>query len=519
MVSGTAALLIDYAGGPAGPFAGAGTLGDGALFASTVRAIILNSARKRFISGPNAANGISKDNLATANQETDYDYLDGPSLRVGGSGSGPKTEDWTPANWSRAAGGPFITTRPLDDEQGAGMLDVQRALTQMAGPLGNGFKGPGSVPAIGWGFASADMVSPVREYTFNFPITNGTFITATLCWPRLVFETDANYHPQRPPAPDCPGDSGLDQVDEGDTYTPTNLSHLNLNIYYGATLIAQSASPVDNLQHLHIPVAADGNPGDYRLEVAWVGGPGPHYSLAWWVGTPFPPTNQVALDFGQAPDPPYPTYLTNNGARHIIVPGFHLGSSIDPESDGKPFGADTDDDGVTFLTPITPGQTASVQVVASATGLLNAWLDFNADGNWGDPGDHIFTDQPLAAGTNLLTFPVPMSAVRTTNTFARFRFSTMAGLSYTNQAPDGEVEDYRVSITCKRPTLSIARNGANFDLAFDTQTNCTCYLEYKQSLTDAVWSSLQTVFGTGAPMTVTDTNASTPTRFYRARVQ
>src|SRR5262249_6215060 len=191
----------------------------------------------------------------------------------------------------------------------------------------------------------------VQEYSFNFPITNRTFITATLCWTRFVNEAEANYHPQRPPAPDCPIDSNFGQVDYGDTYSPSNPpSVLYLNLYYGANLIAQSASPVDNLQHLHVPVAADGNPGDYRLEVAWVSGPGLHYSLAWWVGTPFLATNQL-LDFGQAPDPPYPTYLTNNGARHIIVPGFYLGTGVDPESDGRPYGTDTDDDGVSFLTP------------------------------------------------------------------------------------------------------------------------------------------------------------------------
>ena len=31
-------------------------------------------------------------------------------------------------------------------------------------------------------------------------------------------------------------------------------------------------------------------------------------------------------------------------------------------------------------------------------------------------------------------------------TYARFRFSTLPGLSFTGEAPDGEVEDYRVEI-------------------------------------------------------------------------
>jgi hypothetical protein len=43
------------------------------------------------------------------------------------------------------------------------------------------------------------------------------------------------------------------------------------------------------------------------------------------------------------------------------------------------------------------------------------------------------------------TFPVPASAAPGP-TFARFRFSSAGGLSYTGLAPDGEVEDYYVII-------------------------------------------------------------------------
>jgi hypothetical protein len=58
--------------------------------------------------------------------------------------------------------------------------------------------------------------------------------------------------------------------------------------------------------------------------------------------TPAPPVSDeddiknVDLDFGDAPDPTYPTLLASNGARHIILPGFMLGSFIDAELDGQP---------------------------------------------------------------------------------------------------------------------------------------------------------------------------------------
>ena len=59
-----------------------------------------------------------------------------------------------------------------------------------------------------------------------------------------------------------------------------------------------------------------------------------------------------------------------------------------------------DEDGVTFTSPLIPGTTATVDVVASAAGLLSAWIDFNGDGDWTDAGEQVFQDHWLTAGTN-----------------------------------------------------------------------------------------------------------------------
>jgi hypothetical protein len=160
------------------------------------------------------------------------------------------------------------------------------------------------------------------------------------------------------------------------------------------------------------------------------------------------------LDFGDAPDPTYPTLLASGGANHQIVPGFYLGWLIDAERDGQPNANATgddlaklpDEDGVSFLNPLSPGATVQVQVVASTAGFLNAWLDFGADGTWNLPMDLIFAGTPLVAGTNLLSFTVPAGATVGLPTFARFRFSSQQFLPFTGHAPDGEVEDYQVII-------------------------------------------------------------------------
>lgn len=160
------------------------------------------------------------------------------------------------------------------------------------------------------------------------------------------------------------------------------------------------------------------------------------------------------LDFGDAPDPTYPTLSANNGAQHIPGP-FILGAYLDVEIDGQPSGNSAgddfnglidDEDGLSFVTWLTPNQSATVRVTASMAGLLQGWIDFQGNGNWTDSGDQVFQDQMLAPGVNNLTFNVPNNAANGIYTYGRFRFSTMPGLSFNGIAPDGEVEDYNIVI-------------------------------------------------------------------------
>ena len=160
-----------------------------------------------------------------------------------------------------------------------------------------------------------------------------------------------------------------------------------------------------------------------------------------------------AEDFGDAPDS-YHTLLATNGARHEIVDEVHLGLLIDAEPDGIPTPkADGDDrnniadeDGVVFITNLSQGSAATVQVNTSVEGKLNAWMDFNDDGDWAEANEQIFENEGLAAGLNTLTFKVPSGAV-IGSTYSRFRFNIAGGLSFEGPANDGEVEDYLINIT------------------------------------------------------------------------
>jgi hypothetical protein len=162
---------------------------------------------------------------------------------------------------------------------------------------------------------------------------------------------------------------------------------------------------------------------------------------------------QVELDFGDAPDQPYPTLLANNGARHTIDPNVFMGLLIDSEADGQPSAnADRDDlagiddeDGVVFTSPLDPTKVATVDVTVSVDGLLDAWIDFDNNGVW-NAADQIYASVPVVAGINNLAFNVPGTSAPAFDTYARFRFSLGGGLAPTGLAPDGEVEDYEVHI-------------------------------------------------------------------------
>ncbi|MEZ6101434.1 MAG: NF038122 family metalloprotease [Pirellulaceae bacterium] len=165
--------------------------------------------------------------------------------------------------------------------------------------------------------------------------------------------------------------------------------------------------------------------------------------------TQFTITLGEGLDFGDAPDPLYPTLLSSNGARHTFVEGFYLGAGVSLESDGKPSAgatADSDDDGVAFDSVLLPGVSVDFTVTASAAGLLDAWIDFNADGDWNDPGEKIFVGQSLAAGANALNLPSVPANAAIGETAARFRFSSSGVALPVGPAADGEVEDYVISI-------------------------------------------------------------------------
>jgi len=171
------------------------------------------------------------------------------------------------------------------------------------------------------------------------------------------------------------------------------------------------------------------------------------------------------FDFGDAPVPAYGVLHADNGAIHTVESGFCLGEIVDPDPDGRiipgGYGDDNDgsddDDGIEFLTPLIPGQTAQIKATISGSGFLSGWIDFNADSSWNGPDEQIWEDSQVTSGTHTISFTVPSDAAHGV-TYARFRFSDTGGFSYngpphfsdypdqSSMPPTGEVEDYAVLI-------------------------------------------------------------------------
>ena len=112
--------------------------------------------------------------------------------------------------------------------------------------------------------------------------------------------------------------------------------------------------------------------------------------------------------------------------------------------DNDPAAGPDDEEGITFLTPIMPGEPFTIRVT-STSGYLNAWIDFNGDGAFG-AGERIATEFDLGGGgTQELSYTAPPSTVAFASTmYSRFRITQDEGevTSPSGLAPNGEVEDY-----------------------------------------------------------------------------
>ncbi|MEL6109758.1 MAG: FG-GAP-like repeat-containing protein, partial [Planctomycetota bacterium] len=119
-----------------------------------------------------------------------------------------------------------------------------------------------------------------------------------------------------------------------------------------------------------------------------------------------------------------------------------------PAADGDDTNGDDDEDGVTFQGLQVGSNRAEVIVDAqniSTEAYIDAWVDFDGDGNWGGALEQIAASVPATEGSNTIEFAIPAEALAG-EAVARVRISSSGQLGHGGEASDGEVEDYFVQI-------------------------------------------------------------------------
>ena len=162
-------------------------------------------------------------------------------------------------------------------------------------------------------------------------------------------------------------------------------------------------------------------------------------------------------DYGDAPE-------SYGVAYHRIQenPDFrvYLGKIIDGESaslfstaaHGDDGDGEDDEDGVT-LPFLVRGTSVTIPVTAYGQGYLNAWMDWNGDGDFLDEGERVFADRLINAPVTKIEVSVPLGAPADMSSYARFRFGPK-GIAPSGGAAIGEVEDYQVHILHISPSIS-----------------------------------------------------------------
>ncbi len=177
-----------------------------------------------------------------------------------------------------------------------------------------------------------------------------------------------------------------------------------------------------------------------------------HFS--WW-NIDYPP--RAALpDFGDAPDPSFPSLLANMGVHHLDPHHIWLGASVDGEPDSNQVDADIFDDGVMSFDPFTvrannwdwPGPM-----------YLNVLVDLNDNGSWADAGEWMIQNY---------TFSLPFRRGKLIDTGISIPSGHWTRVTLTGQAlfnyighgeyPLGETEDYDGDIPVNL-TVSISGMG------------------------------------------------------------
>lgn len=172
-----------------------------------------------------------------------------------------------------------------------------------------------------------------------------------------------------------------------------------------------------------------------------------------------------AFDYGDAPDrygeALHEIDVSRENGKGRYINYVYLGSLVDPEpssffsadADGDDLRSQDDEDGVLFpelFRGDTVAVTVKVTVHEGGYGVLYGWMDWNADGDFTDPGEKIAGPVDFfESATITLTLEVPANEETSRPVYARFRLGENKSNPFGLQAW-GEVEDYQLFIRAEK---------------------------------------------------------------------
>ncbi|MBW4542538.1 MAG: S8 family serine peptidase [Myxacorys chilensis ATA2-1-KO14] len=166
---------------------------------------------------------------------------------------------------------------PLNIQMGAGQLNAFRAYQQFSAGKWNPTQ---PVPAIAWDYGKVGLKTPsgrapsqnYQDYVLEKPLQQGSYVSATLTWDRLVELNDKNRN---------------GEYDVGENFRDRGLNNLDLYLMKAEDAdvrrsIWSSVSAIDNVEHIFQQVPQTGR---YKIRVVFheqVNQPTQSYGLAWW---------------------------------------------------------------------------------------------------------------------------------------------------------------------------------------------------------------------------------------------
>ena len=157
---------------------------------------------------------------------------------------------------------------PLNIQMGAGQLNAFRAYQQFSPGQWTPEK---AVPVIGWNYGKIEARKSI-DYLIDKPLLQGSYVSATLAWDRLVELNDRNRN---------------GEYEIGETFRDRGLNKLDIYLMRAEEndiqkSIWSSVSSIDGVQHIFYPVPTTGR---YKIHVVFrqqVNEPIQSYALAWW---------------------------------------------------------------------------------------------------------------------------------------------------------------------------------------------------------------------------------------------